>query len=102
MPLLNLWKTYDLSLALACITQSTPFFMDFPMPENIYIKFDFSTIGCILVSIICLSQGGVKCVTAYSFVAPEPSCINRVHTSFLVHQIWYSKNVLTLIYFSEC
>nr|YP_010582917.1 NADH dehydrogenase subunit 4 [Aguriahana triangularis]UGN61337.1 NADH dehydrogenase subunit 4 [Aguriahana triangularis] len=40
-----------------------------------YIWFSFSLMGCILVSMICLIQGDVKCLIAYSSVAHMSMCL---------------------------
>nr|UFK32242.1 NADH dehydrogenase subunit 4 [Eurhadina acapitata] len=39
-----------------------------------YIWFSLSIVGCVLVSIICLTQGDVKCLIAYSSVAHMSMC----------------------------
>nr|YP_010583060.1 NADH dehydrogenase subunit 4 [Eurhadina exclamationis]UGN61506.1 NADH dehydrogenase subunit 4 [Eurhadina exclamationis] len=40
-----------------------------------YIWYSFCLIGCILVSLVCLTQGDVKCLIAYSSVAHMGMCL---------------------------
>nr|YP_010583112.1 NADH dehydrogenase subunit 4 [Opamata lipcowa]UGN61558.1 NADH dehydrogenase subunit 4 [Opamata lipcowa] len=40
-----------------------------------YVWYSFSIVGCVLVSIICLIQGDVKCLIAYSSVAHMSMCL---------------------------
>uniref|UniRef100_UPI00300225C1 NADH dehydrogenase subunit 4 n=1 Tax=Sannella crucifera TaxID=3019673 RepID=UPI00300225C1 len=40
-----------------------------------YIWFSLSMVGCILVSMVCLTQGDVKCLIAYSSVAHMGMCM---------------------------
>nr|QZZ18308.1 NADH dehydrogenase subunit 4 [Eurhadina jarrayi] len=40
-----------------------------------YIWFSLSIIGCVLVSFVCLTQGDVKCLIAYSSVAHMSMCL---------------------------
>nr|WRY72391.1 NADH dehydrogenase subunit 4 [Agnesiella irma] len=48
---------------------------ELPFIDYSYIWFSFSIVGCILVSIICLTQGDVKCLIAYSSVAHMGMCL---------------------------
>nr|YP_010582891.1 NADH dehydrogenase subunit 4 [Agnesiella rita]UGN61311.1 NADH dehydrogenase subunit 4 [Agnesiella rita] len=48
---------------------------ELPFTDYSYIWFSFSIVGCILVSIICLTQGDVKCLIAYSSVAHMGMCL---------------------------
>nr|YP_010582969.1 NADH dehydrogenase subunit 4 [Vatana ogromna]UGN61415.1 NADH dehydrogenase subunit 4 [Vatana ogromna] len=48
---------------------------ELPFLNYSYIWFSLSIIGCILVSIICLTQGDVKCLIAYSSVAHMGVCM---------------------------
>nr|YP_010582930.1 NADH dehydrogenase subunit 4 [Parafagocyba longa]UGN61350.1 NADH dehydrogenase subunit 4 [Parafagocyba longa] len=48
---------------------------EFPFLFYSYIWYSLSLVGCVLVSIICLIQGDVKCLIAYSSVAHMGMCL---------------------------
>nr|YP_010996513.1 NADH dehydrogenase subunit 4 [Concaveplana hamulusa]WPC85255.1 NADH dehydrogenase subunit 4 [Concaveplana hamulusa] len=56
------------------------FMYEFLFQDFNYILYSLGVVGCILVSVVCLIQGDVKCLIAYSSVAHMSMCLMSVIT----------------------